>query len=84
MMDYEATIKELTQQLDVLRGAQRERGLLEGELEALANTLGRVQIDKSQMEKDMASQKTELERLTHDLASAKVTYITSTLMLIIP
>ena len=57
MMEYEGTIKELTTQLDHLRGAQRERTLLEEELEALANTLGRIQLDKTQMEKDIAGQK---------------------------
>jgi len=72
MMEYEGTIKELTSQLEHLRAGQRERSLIEEELETLASTLGRVQIDKSKMERDIAGQKSELERLTRDLAAAKV------------
>lgn len=69
MVDYENTTKELTSQLEHLRGAQRERTLLEEEFETVTSTLGRVQIDKSQMERDIVSLNMELERLTQDLAS---------------
>jgi len=72
MSEYEATIQEMTTQMEKLRGAQIEHNLLEDELKTLAATLGRVQEEKAQMEKDMAQQKSELEEMSTALTSFKV------------
>ena len=72
MSEYEATIQEMTTQMEKLRGAQIEHNLLEDELKTLATTLGRVQEEKAQMEKDMAQQKSELEEMSTALTALKV------------
>ncbi|XP_046438329.1 kinesin-like protein KIF20B isoform X1 [Daphnia pulex] len=53
MAEYEYTIEELTIQIGQLKTIKRERGLLEEELKTLAATLARVQLGKSQMEKEV-------------------------------
>ena len=72
MSEYEATIQEMTTQMEKLRGAQIEHNLLEDELKTLAATLGRVQEEKAQMEKDMAQQKSELEEMSTALTALRV------------
>jgi hypothetical protein len=53
MAEYEYTIEELTIQIGQLKTIKLERGLLEEELKTLAATLARVQLGKSQMEKEV-------------------------------
>ena len=72
MSEYEATIQEMATQMEKLRGAQIAHNLLEDELKTLAATLGRVQQEKAQMEKDMAQQKIQLEEMRTTIASLKV------------
>ena len=72
MSEYEATIQEMATQMEKLRGAQIAHNLLEDELKTLAATLGRVQQEKAQMEKDMAQQKIQLEEMSTTIASFKV------------
>ena len=52
----------------------RERRLLEEELQTLSATLGRVQLEKGIMEKEIASQKTELENIQSKVEILKVFY----------
>ena len=72
MSEYEATIQEMTSQMEKLRGTQIEHDLLEGELKSLAATLGRVQKEKDRMEKDMVQQLKEYEEMRGALATLKV------------
>lgn len=72
MSEYEATIQEMTTQMEKLRGAQIEHNLLEEELKTLAATLGRVQQEKAQVEKDMVQQKIELEEMIATHTALKV------------
>jgi 23S rRNA maturation-related 3'-5' exoribonuclease YhaM len=54
IVDHEDTIKELTNQIGQLKTNKPERGLQEKELKTLpAATLARVQLGKSQMEKEV-------------------------------
>ena len=50
----------------------RERRLLEEEFQTLSATLGRVQLEKGIMEKEIASQKTELENIQSKVEILKV------------
>ena len=52
----------------------RERRLLEEEFQTLSATLGRVQLEKGSMEKEIASQKTELENIQSKVEILKVFY----------
>lgn len=63
MAEYEFTVEELTTQIGQLKEIKRERGLLEEELKTLAATLGRVQFEKIQMEKEIATRKTEFDEI---------------------
>lgn len=67
MAEYEYTVEELTAQIGELKEIKRERGLLEEELQTLAATLGRVQLEKIQMEKEIVSRKTEIDEMQHKL-----------------
>ena len=74
MTDHETTIEELTAQIGKQTEIMRERRLLEEELQTLSATLGRVQLEKGIMEKEIASQKTELENIQSKVEILKVFY----------
>lgn len=77
MSEFESTVEELTEQIGRLRESQRERSLLEEELQTLAATLGRVQYEKNLMEKDSFGQKNEMEQMKNQIQSLKVSQLGS-------
>lgn len=77
MAEYEYTIEELTIQIGQLKEIKLERGLLEEELKTLAATLGRVQLEKCQMEKEISNQKTELDQIRNEGQLLNVTIVQS-------
>ena len=69
LSDFEATVRELTEQLETTR---RQRNLVEEELSTLAATLGRVEAEKTQSVKEVQNKKIELEQLEDHLNAVKV------------
>lgn len=72
MGEYEKTIEQLTEQMDALRSAQRNGGLLEEELKTLAASLGRLQLEKNQMEREVTSSKSESEKFREHIQFLEV------------
>lgn len=72
MVEYESTIKELTILVEQMRIKERSQSLVEEELTILAATLGRLQLEKNQLEKEHVMKKSDLEKLERDLLSIQV------------
>lgn len=60
---FEATIGEMTTQLNGLQQVGRQRDLVEEELSTLAATLGRVNEDKNRLEKELAAEQRQAQGL---------------------
>lgn len=72
MAEYESTVQELTIQMEKFRENQRNQTLVEEELSTLAATLGRVQLEKNQIEKEYAILKNQMEKTQMNLNTVQV------------
>lgn len=78
--EYDETINELTTQMETLKSAQRNSGLLEEELKTLAASLGRLQLEKNHMEKEFTLSKSESDKIKENMQCLKVCHIHYTII----
>lgn len=65
-------MQELTAQMEKFREQQRNQTLMEEELNTLAATLGRVQLEKNQVEKECVNIKNHMDKIQINLKIVQV------------